>query len=169
MVPIRRARPEDALEVAEVHIRSWQEAYRGLIADDFLDALDADERSRRYDFAATGDEAPETLVALGGGAIVAFVTYGPSRDEDAAGEGEIYALYVDPRHWRDGVGRLLLERARDRLGERGFAEAVLWVLEGNEGAEGFYRDDGWRRDGAERLEDPYGVVVRVRRFRRRLP
>jgi hypothetical protein len=42
------------------------------------------------------------------------------------------------------------------------------VLLGNETAERFYLADGWRRDGASRLEDPYGPQVEVRRFHRRL-
>jgi hypothetical protein len=42
------------------------------------------------------------------------------------------------------------------------------VLRGNEGAERFYLADGWSRDGATRMEDPYGPRVEVRRFRRSL-
>jgi hypothetical protein len=61
-----------------------------------------------------------------------------------------------------------LAESRRRLRDAGFAEGTLWVLEGNEAAERFYLADGWRRDGAEREEDPYGPLVTVRRFRRRL-
>lgn len=66
------------------------------------------------------------------------------------------------------MGRALLLESRHRLRDAGFGEGVLWVLLGNEGAERFYLADGWRRDGAGREEDPYGPVVEVRRFRRRL-
>jgi hypothetical protein len=66
------------------------------------------------------------------------------------------------------VGRALLLESRRRLRDAGFGEGILWVLRGNVGAERFYLADGWRRDGAGREEDPYGPVVEVRRFRRRL-
>jgi len=66
------------------------------------------------------------------------------------------------------VGRALLLESRRRLRDAGFGEGILWVLRGNEGAERFYLADGWRHDGASREEDPYGPVVEVRRFRRRL-
>ncbi|HWC47684.1 MAG TPA: GNAT family N-acetyltransferase [Solirubrobacterales bacterium] len=111
---------------------------------------------------------PQTIVALAGEQIVGFSSFGPTRDADAEGAGEIYALYVDPEHWGIGVGRQLLAESRLRLEEAGYADAVLWVLRGNDGAERFYRADGWRRDGASRMEDPYGPRVEVRRFRRSL-
>jgi hypothetical protein len=41
---VRPARPDDALPVAGVHVRSWQAAYRGLLPDDYLDGLRAEER-----------------------------------------------------------------------------------------------------------------------------
>lgn len=166
MPRIREATPDDALAVAEVHVRAWQAAYRGLIADEFLDRLRAEDRAATYAF---GDPAgPRTVVAEAGGTIRGFATVGPCRDEDAAGAGELYALYVDPSRWRGGTGRLLLAAATSLLREAGHEEAVLWVLRGNEGAERFYAAAGWRRDGAERWERPYGVVSRVLRMRRRL-
>jgi hypothetical protein len=38
---LRRAEPADAMEVARVHVRSWQVAYRGLLPDAYLDGLRA--------------------------------------------------------------------------------------------------------------------------------
>jgi GNAT superfamily N-acetyltransferase len=167
-VRIRRAGPADALAVAGVHIRSWQVGYRGLIDDDFLAGLRAEDRAARYSFDAAVSGAPETILAVDGEAILGFATLGPSRDEDTAGAGEIFALYVDPPRWDSGVGRLLLREARKRLRQREHTEGILWVLAGNEPAERFYRADGWQPDGAEREEQPYGVVVDVVRYRRRL-
>ena len=60
--------------------------------------------------------------------MVGFVTFGPSRDDDTVGMGEIYALYVDPGRYEGGVGRLLMAEARRRLKGEGFEAAVLWVL-----------------------------------------
>ncbi|MFN8218128.1 MAG: GNAT family N-acetyltransferase [Solirubrobacterales bacterium] len=178
MPRIREARPEDALAVAAIHVRAWQRAYRGLIADEFLDALRPQDRAARYTFGSRDPEAPRTLLAVAEPAVAAgapaaeellgFATFGPCRDPDLPAAGEIHALYVDPERWRGGTGRLLLARARAGLRERGHREAVLWVLLGNEAAERFYEADGWRRDGAERTEQPYGVISRVRRFRRAL-
>jgi ribosomal protein S18 acetylase RimI-like enzyme len=171
-IELRDARRGDELAVADLHVRTWREAYRGLIPAEFLDALDPRDRAARYAFEAGGAAAPTTVLAVEPGegeeAIAGFVTFGASRDEDAPGRGEVYALYVDPGRYRGGVGRLLMAAARRRLREAGFAEAVLWVLLGNDRAATFYEAEGWRPDGSTRTEQPYGVVSEVRRFRRRL-
>jgi ribosomal protein S18 acetylase RimI-like enzyme len=198
-INLRDARRGDELAVAELHVRSWQEAYAELMPAEFLAGLDPRERAERYEFEG-GAGAPRTVLAVvvqrddqgaeGAGddpsltnrvevrsgsspapsdAVVGFVTFGPSRDADAAGLGEIYALYVDPEGYGGGTGRLLMAKARRRLREAGMDEAILWVLRGNDRAARFYEREGWKPDGATRLEQPYGIVSNVCRFRRSLP
>ena len=198
-VELREARPGDEPAVAELHVRSWQEAYRELMPAEFLAALDPRERAGRYTFGSTADGGPTTMLAFDDGgafeggdggdpsltnsgevrpgsppsplvsSLLGFVTFGGSRDDDAEGLGEVYALYVDPDRYRGGVGRLLMSEARERLAEAGFDEAILWVLQGNERARSFYEGEGWKPDGATREENPYDIVSNVARFRRSLP
>lgn len=168
MPTLRDATPEDALAVARVHVRSWQGAYRGLIDDEFLDRLRPEDRAARYRLGDPDPAAPRTFVAEVGSEIWGFATTGPCRDADARGASELYALYVDPPRWRTGTGRLLLVEATSRMRADGFEQAVLWVLRGNEVAERFYAAAGWHRDGAEREEQPYGIVSNVVRMRRSL-
>ncbi|HXD53580.1 MAG TPA: GNAT family N-acetyltransferase [Solirubrobacteraceae bacterium] len=164
---IRDARPGDERAVADVHVRSWKTAYRGLLPDDYLDALRPEDRIPGYAFGSTSD--PVTLLALGeDGGLLGFATFGASRDDDAPAAGELFALYVDPDRRRTGTGRALLDQTRARLAERGHGEAIAWVLRGNEDAERFYEADGWARDGATRWEDPWGVRSEVFRLRRAL-
>jgi ribosomal protein S18 acetylase RimI-like enzyme len=191
-VELREARRGDELLVAELHVRSWQEAYRGLMPAEFLAALDSRERAGRYRF--EDGEGPTTVLAVspcegaGGdpsltnclevrsgsppapsqGPLLGFVTFGESRDDDARGLGEVYALYVDPDRHRGGVGRLLMAEARRHLAAEGFKEAILWVLQGNARAASFYEREGWSPDGATRVEQPYDIVSTVDRFRRGL-
>jgi len=82
--------------------------------------------------------------------------------------GELLAIYVDPGYWGRGVGPLLMNEARGRLSAQGFAEAILWVLAGNERAERFYRADGWMPDGERREEEIWGATVDEVRYRRTL-
>jgi GNAT superfamily N-acetyltransferase len=168
-VEVRRAEPNDAPEVARVHVRSWQVAYRGLIADDYLDSLRPEDRAARYHFGQIDANAPLTLVATSNGTIAGFATVGPARDEDVDGAGELLALYVDPPWWGSGIGRTLVSAARDRLVGAGHAAAVLWVLVGNERAQRFYGIDGWAPDGARRHDEVWGLLVDEVRYRRSLP
>jgi GNAT superfamily N-acetyltransferase len=167
---LRAAVPGDEPAVAELHVASWRDAYRDLMPAAYLAALDPADRARRYTFDGPGRNAPATVLAVDGDdAIWGFATVGPSRDADSEGLGELYALYVDPPRLGTGTGRLLIAEARARLAARGHREAILWVLIGNTPAQRFYERDGWQRDGGERIEEPYGIVSTVVRYRRSLP
>jgi hypothetical protein len=43
-VIIRIATIDDAIDIAAVHVRSWQTAYRGMIPDDFLASQSVEKR-----------------------------------------------------------------------------------------------------------------------------
>ncbi|HEX2703834.1 MAG TPA: GNAT family N-acetyltransferase [Solirubrobacteraceae bacterium] len=166
---LRVAAPADAMAVARVHVRSWQAAYRGLLFDEYLDALQPEEWAQRYSFADADAGKPLTVLALEGSDICGLATIGPSADGDKHAVGELLALYVDPDRRGLGVGRALVQEARARLARQGFAEACLWVLAGNEWAERFYRLDGWSPDGSRRSAKVPGFSVEDIRYRRSLP
>lgn len=168
MVIVRPARPDDALSVAGVHVRSWQVGYRGLLPDDYLDGLLPEERMTRYAFGSTDPDVPHTVVAVDTGVLCGFATTGRCGDAETPGVGELQALYVDPSSWGTGIGRTLIEEARSHLGQQGFTTAVLWVLVGNERARCFYRLDGWDEEDGARQQVVWGVQVDETRFRRHL-
>lgn len=165
---IRPAEPADALNVARVHVRSWQEGYRDLMSAAFLQSLSIEERARRYTFASLDPAAPLTWVAEENDSICGFATTVGARDADAASSGELAALYVHPDRWGQGIGRALITAARAHLKAAGFQHALLWVLSGNLRAERFYRQDGWAADGHSRRGERGGLEIEERRFRRAL-
>ncbi len=112
---VRDATANDAIEVARVHIRAWQAAYRGLMPDEYLDGLREEERASRYSLGSTGSETPETILAVDDGAIRGFASIGRSRDADVPDAGELCALYIDPTHWQEGIGSLLMAHGYQRL------------------------------------------------------
>jgi len=157
MTEVRAAVPADAHDVARVHVRSWQSAYRGLIAQQYLDGLKPEVWASRYTFGRMGLQVPSTLVAVDRSTICGLATTGLCRDGDLPNCGELMALYVDPGYLRTGVGRLLVAAARERLRGVGVGKAVLWVLDGNARARRFYERDGWGFDGTRRTST-YGEV-----------
>lgn len=156
------------MAVAHVHVRAWQAAYRGLMPDDYLAGLRPEDRARHYNFGTLDPGRPRTLVAVEVDTVLGFTTIAPARDEDAAGQGEIYALYVEPGCWGRGVGRALTAAARGELHGLGFRKAVLWVVAGNARAEQFYRADGWNPDGSRRQQQVWSVTVETARYARTL-
>lgn len=163
---IRSAAPEDALAVAEVHVRSWQAAYRDLLPKEYLDRLRPEDRASRYEFGTSDPGRPSTLVAVRDELVLGFVTVMPARDMDVRGSGEICALYVDPQWWDRGVGRALMQAGRARLAMLGFRDGILWVLAGNIRAGRFYAREGWRPDGTRRAASVWGVTVDEVRYAR---
>lgn len=165
---LRPAESGDAPAVAQVHVRSWQHAYRSLLPDEYLDQLRAEEGAQRYDFANPDPRAPYTVVAVDGGSIVGFATTSASRDEDLPDFGELLALYVDPDYWGRGIGVALIKAARARLSGLGFRKALLWMLKGNLRADRFYQIDGWSPDGQHRVQTIWGIDVNESRYQRNL-
>jgi GNAT superfamily N-acetyltransferase len=165
---VREATASDAAVLASVHLASWRSAYRGLAPDTFLASLQMGERTARWREQLTHRPLGQvTHVAEVDGEIVGFAAGGACRDEDAGADvGELYAIYVDPGSWRQGVGGLLLAASLDSLRGREFVEARLWVLEANAVARAFYEHSGWAADGARdthRFGDQGLPIVRYRR------
>ena len=164
---IREAVPADARAMAEIHVRSWQAAYRGQLTDDYLDGLSVEDRLEQH--RRTLREPPaewRTWVAQDGEHVAGFAVTGPSQDADATERtGEVYAIYLEPDRVGTGAGRALFERAVGDLRERGFDAATLWVLETNERARRFYEVAGWTHDGtvtSERVDCEMRPTVRYR-------
>ena len=141
---IRPARPADAEAIARVHVYGWQEAYAGLLPDDFLAGLGR-TLDRRRDFweglARSLSRRDAFFVAEVGGEIVGVAHGGHSR--------RLFAAVVD------------------RLREAGFEEAILWVLDTNARARRFYEAAGWEADGSEKVETLGDLELREVRYRAR--
>ena len=141
---LRDATTEDAEAIAQVHVASFCRAFRGVLPDSAVDGFTVAKRLPRLE-TFLADENTRTLVAAEAGAIVGFVDFGMSRDEDAAEMcGEVYAIYVDPRFWGKRVAGKLLGAALDGLRRTGCTHVTLWSVKGNLQARGFYLKNGFK-------------------------
>jgi ribosomal protein S18 acetylase RimI-like enzyme len=165
LVRVRRATVDDAQAIAEVHVRTWQAAYRQVFPREQLDALSVREREQRWRQNLVGADNA-TFVGERDGRVAGFATIGPS--EEASSEGHLFAIYVLPDGWGSGLASLLMTTAAAELERRGYAEATLWVFEDNPRARRFYELSGWSLDGAEREGEHLGVRTHEIRYRKRL-
>ncbi|MEV5986836.1 GNAT family N-acetyltransferase [Streptomyces sp. NPDC052051] len=161
---------DDCRRVSEIRIHGWRTAYRGLIPQSYLDALDidADTARRRARFAPGGDVV--NLVAELDGEVVGWSAHGPYRDGEVRTEdAELYALYAASELIGAGVGRALLAESARRCAARGHRRMFLWVLKENARARRFYERAGLHADGAEEAFDTDGVAVPEVRYTGVLP
>jgi GNAT superfamily N-acetyltransferase len=159
-VSVRVATPDDADAIERVRTDTWRDAYRGLMPDDVLGRLGYDGTRRREHMATRMTPQQFVLVAEHDGEVVGFVNGGPSRVEEPAHPGEIYAIYVLPAHQGHGHGAALMRRAARELVSRGWRGMLIWVLRENDPARRFYERMGGRhlhdRDTDREIE---GVTI----------
>jgi RimJ/RimL family protein N-acetyltransferase len=169
VLEVRPATADDADAIARIHVESWRAAYTGLIPEEAVTAFDVAARRRMWREALEGTRPAgcATFVAELDGVVVGVANVVPARGEPG-GLGEVTHIYLHPSAWGQGIGRDLMLRAEKSLRESGFDEAVLWVLEGNERAERFYRTAGWKADGDRKLDDFAGPPLPELRYRKRL-
>ncbi len=160
-ITLRAGRSGDEATLADVHVRSWQWAYRDLLPAEALAGLDRVSRATMWLHVLAGDfDGAQVWIAERDGAVVGFVADGPSREEGAPDDqGEIYAIYVVEGAVGQGVGHALLTQAVDDLRDRGAVSAVLWVLAANQRARAFFERASWRADGASKSEPWEGVTL----------
>ncbi|QXI30727.1 GNAT family N-acetyltransferase [Pseudomonas vanderleydeniana] len=107
---IRSALPSDAKAIAQIHVGSWQSAYRDLMPAEYLNSLGANlARRESHWFRSIEADECKVFVAELDGQVVGWISLGASRDEDAAATntGEVMAIYVLADFWQMGVGLAL--------------------------------------------------------------
>ncbi|MDO5293058.1 MAG: GNAT family N-acetyltransferase [bacterium] len=142
-----------------VHCTSWQEAYRDIVCDRYLDSMTVEAtiaRARKF---------PEnTLIAKDGEKVVGFAVYGPSRDEDLTKAGEVVAIYVLSEYYNQKIGYRLMNEVFSILKE--YDAICVWVLEKNKRAINFYHKYGFQFDGCKKewtLGTPVSIVRMVKK------
>lgn len=144
-VAVREAGPGDVPVVRRIARTSWRAAHADIVGRElveaFVDEYYAPERLReqvRQDgqvyLVATVDDAERP---------VGFAAAGPSEAPEA--DWSLYAIYVHPEWWGEGVGTHLLGRVERWVRGRGGRRVRLVVLQDNDRAVRFYERRGYDR------------------------
>lgn len=159
-IAIKTAAPEDASAIAHIQIAGWRAAYQGIVPEPHLNSLSASDKTafwrrilidpvkakdillaRSDDNNNNNDSSGQTVSQ-----ILGFVSFGSAGyrpgpggsdaklSPEASRRGELRAIYVDPRHLSEGVGRCLWTAAQAKMVELGYSTVVVWVFAGNERA-----------------------------------
>ena len=156
---VRPVAARDAKAIAEIHVATWQAAYQNLMPLDYLKAMTFEKRLAYWKEAIEFSD-PQVLVAVEADKVIGFAAFDRSRDAGTKSSvGEIWAMYVAPEYWRQGVGLALWDGVRDGLKEEGCTQVTLWVLLGNDRALEFYEHAaGFKRDMPSLKTTAFGAV-----------
>ncbi len=158
MIAIRPATQDDIPAIARLHVDGWKGAYGGIVNQDYLDSLTVEKRCSDWtDWMQSGESS--VFLAEIENAPVGFVVIGRTKTPPPGSSpirpshsGEIYALYLDPDHWRKGVGTALLKHAMRELKDRKHSTVCLWVLDKNTRARAFYEKMGGQKLGGVMID-----------------
>ena len=174
----RRAVETDAQAIAVLGVDAWRAAYRGIMPDALLDNLNVAESAEAWRESLSHADREVFVVECDGQVAGYCYLLGPEHpryggaERSAPGASgvssdpiELALINVDPRWWRRKVGSALLAEAMRSAQLRGFRELVLWVLEQDPRARKFYEAHGFSPDGAERVNQTWGVSLKQVRYR----
>ncbi len=162
---IRAATTADLPAIAEIHTMSWRAAYRGILAEAFLDGdLLQDHKTRWAGIAELLTPRDNLLVATDGNVAVGFIAGWTS---NTLGCDDGYGLYIDNLHVRpelrgnkygEHLVRALAGNAKANAAADAKISAYLWLLDGNAPAHRFYHRLGGS-DGEHRPVELGGRTV----------
>ncbi|TNC21923.1 GNAT family N-acetyltransferase [Amycolatopsis alkalitolerans] len=171
---VRCAVPADAGRIAEINIDGWRAAYRGLISDEYLDAMRYETLRERWATGLRAHAEPAAMfVAIDAGSVIrAYAFVSAVRNEadrhPVQPTAELCAIYADPRRRGTGAGHAVHQASLGHLAAHGFRHAVLWVLRGNAPSRRFYESHGWTCDEREQELEINGERVPEIRYSRAL-
>ena len=128
---------------AQVHYSSWQEAYKGLIDQAYLNSMTLEKcTSMAFKW------QDNILVAKDGDRVIGFTGCGEHGDSALPNTGEVFAIYILSEYYGKGVGYALMQAALQKLSQ--YDRVALWVLKDNKRAIRFYEKCGFVFDGTEK-------------------
>lgn len=107
---IRRRERKDCKSIAYIVTKSWNETYKGIVSDEFLDNLYKTEETRTKNaFDDFNDNDNHQFVLEVNDKVVGFINVGKADNIEYSNCGEIYALYILNEYKGNGFGKKLVE------------------------------------------------------------
>jgi L-amino acid N-acyltransferase YncA len=158
-IKIRLARPGDVSEVANVHVNSWRETYRGLLPEEYLAKMNFRKKIDAWQKVICDTRRFVVFVAEDRVGVIGFATFEAARDQEWREYGEVTSIYLLSRFKGRGIGKALLQAGMRELVRRGFQQAYCWVLQGNPSTE-FYGRSGATYSGQSKDDEIGGHKIK---------
>ena len=139
---IRKKTKEDCASVAHVVTVAWNETYKGIVNDDFLNGLYENEEQRANNsYNKFNEKDNHQLVLEGDNKVVGFVNVGDTEDTTYDNCVELHSKYIISDYKGYGFGKELLKAGIEELKRMGYDKMLIGCLDGNPSNE-FYKHMG---------------------------
>lgn len=163
----RLAQSADARAIAEINVRAWQRAYKGLLPDALLNKLNIDGAAKGWK--AHIESGVIIWLLEFDGIVRGFASIGKSLDKDASNDvAELFTIYIEPEFIGMHLGSQLIEAALSDLRRSKYNQCTVWFLAGNDQAKAFYERIGFVDDGTEKYDTLNGTEMHQIRYRLQL-
>lgn len=146
ILSIREADKGDIEQMSRIVCETWKDAFSDLVTKSDMDNFaDFVRQQNRFEQRLRDREFVYVLLCDGQASAVCSAAF--CKDRDLFDACTINQLYVLPCFQRRGFGRKLLSYTLRSMRGKGFKQAALYVMEGNESAVYFYKKIGFEPDG----------------------
>lgn len=156
MFILKSATPDDATTIATLHVAGWHGAYGGIVDAEHLANFSVPTWTEKWQKILQDDTCRILLAHDNKGHPAGFCHYGrlltpPPGQSNIRPQytAEIFALYLTPDFYRQGLGRQLIRHAAQDLIAQRHQGLALWVLAQNTRACSFYSAMGGQRIGSK--------------------
>ncbi|MDR0286454.1 MAG: GNAT family N-acetyltransferase [Clostridiales bacterium] len=166
-ITIRLAKLTDALDMAEVHMRSWEVAYKDIIPMEYIQEKNA-TRPALFKRIITDENTTQYVIQKGCKTVGIMCVVATPQDDDAnKNVCELEGIYLHPDYYRQGIGAKAMEFAFNIARNWKKTEMTLWVFTENTNTIKFYEKCGFSADGNTKTYN-CGKVMECIRMRRSL-
>lgn len=138
---IRLNRLEDQKGMAKIKVDSWQNTYKGIIEQEYLDNLNYDIQESKY--IDSFDEYKNTVLVAEHNDTKEIIGYACfSTEENEFADCELISLYLSPKETKKGIGTCLFREVIKELKKYNKKTMILWCIRENKNAIKFYEKLG---------------------------
>ena len=165
-IAIRLAVPADAPDMAEIHMRSWEAAYKDIIPAEYIREKNAG-RLEQWKRILTEMKYPQYVIQKNGKPDGIMCIASPQDDDLADDFYELHGIYLHSNYYRQGIGTQAMEFAFDTARNANKKFMTVWVFEDNINSVKFYEKCGFVPDGKTKILN-FGKPLTAIRMRREL-
>lgn len=139
---IEKSKKEDCKAIVKFITKTWNETYKGIVNDEFLDSLSKTEE-KRYENAINNFDEENNMqyIVKENNKIIAFLKLSKPKNEDGKEYVELQSLYVLKEYQNNGIGKILMQTAFEEAKKIGYKKMLIGCLEKNKSND-FYKKMG---------------------------